>query len=303
MIAACIIASRLCAATPGLSENVSVSEMVDTMYGAPVFSATTSYQAPRENENMQLISDFSSYGKICSEGLLYSGEVQERNGAETDAPEFTYNLAGYVKTIGQNEVPVYVAINDYTESEKQAEIEAVLYYFPAVNILGDPTSKYNCHSYAWYQNSINNPYWIEHVGLYANDTHTAGVDGIENAMVGDIVLYLSANNTILHSAIIDELGINGVMCVSKWGSSVLCKHEMGYIPSDYCAYGGTYRYVIVRKTMHRNTLSYTASTHTYSCRICSYSLTEPHVVSITNYCRICGYSGPMTALSLRPWEE
>lgn len=47
--------------------------------------------------------------------------------------------------------------------------------FNSANISGatrvsEPTAVYNCHSYAWYYTSIYNPYWIDDVVTFMNDT-------------------------------------------------------------------------------------------------------------------------------------
>lgn len=237
--------------------------------------------APSQSELMQQMFVSNSTGETNNRVVSFS---TQSNGTTSENP-FTYALATYVKTKGPVDVPAYSTVGeyaDYTAAEKAEIITFTKQFYTEVEILGEPTGTYNCHSYAWYNNTEFNPYWIEDVGLFANDVHTIHIENIDNAMVGDIIVYLDTDNIILHSAIIVEFDESQVICRSKWGPSVLCEHEYRYIPSDYCAYGNTLLYAVLRVTAH--TWIYEPSSnnqHTRTCTICNYVQTENCNLSIT----------------------
>lgn len=50
--------------------------------------------------------------------------------------------------------------------------------YPTVHIIGEATKNYNCHSYAWYQRSINNKIWIPSANTYMTDGSTVRVNTV-----------------------------------------------------------------------------------------------------------------------------
>ena len=61
---------------------------------------------------------------------------------------FGHYLATNVKTQGQVNVPAYSAIYDYSSDDKSLIISEMYEAYPGIEILGEPTGRYNCHSYA-----------------------------------------------------------------------------------------------------------------------------------------------------------
>ena len=112
--------------------------------------------------------------------------------------------------------------NDYQEE-----------YYPYAYKIRDPTSRYNCHSYAWHSQSANNTVWINQNELrkYWQDgsyvaitTVTGDINAIPYAApVGSKVFYNNGD----HSAI--KEGTHTF--VSKWGKMGLYEH----FPDD-CPY-------------------------------------------------------------------
>lgn len=116
--------------------------------------------------------------------------------------------------------------------------------------LGNPTKKFNCHSYAWYsQNTAINNYWISYPDSYILDNSYVTSTGKEN----DILCYWAADyiyadgvyqkvssEYISHSAIITEVGNNfdytdadtysELTVTSKWGQSSLFAHNALHCP-------------------------------------------------------------------------
>ena len=187
---------------------------------------------------------------------------------------FGHYLATNVKTQGQVNVPAYSAIYDYSSDDKSLIISEMYEAYPGIEILGEPTGRYNCHSYAWYSDTTYNPYWIYNVEIYTNDVHTVIVSNANaNARPGDIVVYYGINSSIVHSAIIAQINETEVICRSKWGPLALCEHDIRNVPEEY-AIGSNIVYKILRVTPHEGTSSPSgSSTHTRTCTICNHTET------------------------------
>ena len=78
---------------------------------------------------------------------------------------------------------------------------------------------YNCHSYAWYSQSLNNNIWMENPSKYMSD----GSYRLTNAVVTGYKMYYPNGN---HSAVIVSAGGSqgGTRVRSKWGSGGLYYH-------------------------------------------------------------------------------
>ena len=120
---------------------------------------------------------------------------------------------------------------DYT----QPQIAAIsLYYvleWPEADSIAPATNLYNCHSYAWYNQSEYNDLWI-------NKTDSTGVFQLSRYWSTDLyescsqqyaekVFYVNTVPNKDHSAVVLP---NGYF-VSKWGGAPLMVHE-----ADYCPY-------------------------------------------------------------------
>lgn len=140
---------------------------------------------------------------------------------------------------------------DWTESDGEAfQTEVVEPAYSSLTeeyVLDYPTFKYNCHSYAWYNSSVDNEYVIEYtqdVLKFINDIHTHEIVNQYDLQPNDIVTYwqiIGINQygeavlgECLHSAIIDQIDADGsIVCVSKWGEWGLYIHNLQYVPTSY----------------------------------------------------------------------
>lgn len=96
---------------------------------------------------------------------------------------------------------------------------------------GPATVKYNCHSYAWHDQSLSNLWWIDFPNDYINDPL---VEKATTPSVGDKIVYrASVLGPYLHSGIITTVNGTLTMVKSKWGGWGLYHHTVGNCPSDY----------------------------------------------------------------------
>ncbi len=102
--------------------------------------------------------------------------------------------------------------------------------------------KYNCHSYAWYSISSNNPYWMPDPTAYTTDgSYTKKFTGTPSSSintsgisVNDRVYY--ANKT--HTAFFIDNPSSGaplgtLLVKSKWGQAGVFEHAVSNVPAGY----------------------------------------------------------------------
>ncbi|MBO7361427.1 MAG: hypothetical protein J6V48_09900 [Clostridia bacterium] len=176
-------------------------------------------------------------------------------------------------------------LNDFTSDEIDDlndywDDKFVKPQYPYTHRLDTATAKYNCHSYAWINQSTNNSYWYN----MPNDSDyfncvTSYIPVSGSITVGDILLYVEDidddNYIIRHSAVVvstDGTASNTIL-VSKWGPAGLYKHKI-YTGHPYTSYGIFYYHVSAT-----HNLSYTdtgsVTSHLVSCS-CGKTFSDPH---------------------------
>lgn len=166
--------------------------------------------------------------------------------------------------------------------------------------LAPPTYAYNCHSYAWYQQSTTNNFWInneEDVELIIEDEHCVQVS---EPSVGDIVVYRTSFGTILHSGVVVGFQNEEPLIVSKWAQRGLYQHTVTNAWDNYykASWGDTYTYYRYNKTHSLMYISYD-SYHTIICsKNCGYYYNDLHTYTLSSnnsnthiyYCYTCGHT-------------
>lgn len=210
-----------------------------------------------------------------------------------------YRASTNAYTNGKQLVPLYSADRTLTLSQKNTMLQDMELDFPDVVIRSNPDASYNCHSYAWYQSSSSNKYWISHAGIYANDKHTVETE----PETGSIAIYLRSDGYILHSGIVTSTAQassrNYVWIKSKWGQSVLCEHLSTDVPLAYSVDGTSRNFNIVYFKITEHTYRVTSKneqTHTLTCSVCNYSYSQSHTANSLGVCTVCSYSGPISQI-------
>ena len=119
--------------------------------------------------------------------------------------------------------------NDYTEAESTYITAQFSTQYPEATILGSASASYNCHSYAWHDNSTNNSVWINRCSQnneFQLDKYWT-LDAFVPVSEGAANRVYYANDD--HSAI----RLTNGKYVSKWGSGPLMEHDKNYSPYEY----------------------------------------------------------------------
>lgn len=291
--------SRLCDSFNGLAELELRCDAASEMLQMLVTESASDIKAPYLKA---LLAVPSCFAKLTEQEISLYSSYKATAAQARAAVAFTLNGFDYTRadinayTTGGTVVPLYTAMSDYSETEKStiAQNTATAY---GITKLGNATSKYNCHSYAWYNTSTSNTYVIEKVGayIYVCDDHSTY---LTNASVGAIAVYLDSYDVPLHSAIVTSVNGTNVTCKSKWGANGLFEHSLANVPVDYTFDGRHIKVVYCKYTKsHSCTIKIdNAATHTKTCTVCGWTSTEAHVEHVpTGKCVTCGLQGPFLA--------
>lgn len=196
----------------------------------------------------------------------------------------------------------------------------------------NPTTRYNCHSYAWYSRNVEtNQYWIDDpTNFYSNGKY----EEVTAPQVGDIICYFddrgtttTADDMNLHSGVVTMVlggtfdgsvdDTNRLVVWSKWGKSGLYQHngyKCPYTPYVYevgLSFPATAvaDYVKFYRAHELQETSCTISGIRYSCENCSYTVLIQHLLTYTSTpgnlidhtasCERCGY----TCVQAHQWRD
>lgn len=140
-------------------------------------------------------------------------------------------------------------LNDIPDSVKEDINSRMALTYSAAEMISQPTTSYNCHSYAWYSQNVSlNTVWLDSPGVYygvADSSYTR----VYNPREGDIICYFDLDDNSeyqnVHSGIIVGLSgeisndvcgdANRYIVQSKWGMNGIYVHK-----GDICPYTSTY---------------------------------------------------------------
>ena len=124
-----------------------------------------------------------------------------------------------------SEVQVSEEIEIMTDEMKESWRQDIATHYPNTVYLGEATSKYNCHAYAWSVSEGGEKYWMNDPTPYMTDGSYTLTNSADPKATK--IYYYNDNPYELHSAIKSF----GGYFVSKWGSLCLIRHA----PND-CPY-------------------------------------------------------------------
>ncbi len=102
--------------------------------------------------------------------------------------------------------------------------------------IAETSSFYNCHSYAWYRYSTDNPYWIIDISEFLLDDACTEVIPQSTVQVKDIIVYYDSQGNKVHSGVVYSISSSGeVIICSKWGPSGVFIHSIDSVPDGYLA--------------------------------------------------------------------
>lgn len=177
----------------------------------------------KKNAEKMETGKYSTYSNIYSNFM--EDKLESEQGLSINSAGDNWTPVSGIKTPkGSNVTGVYKRSPDYTTAEKNAIANDISLDFPNAKLISSATVKYNCHSYAWYQQSTSNPYWI-------NDAPDIYIDDGSYKLSTDLrprVGYKAYYNSGEHSGVVQKIevvdGSQVFFIQSKWGEAGLYLH-------------------------------------------------------------------------------
>ncbi|SCK00059.1 Uncharacterised protein [uncultured Eubacterium sp.] len=197
--------------------DVNKTQFIELLLSSEAISLSSSELKTYEN-------NFNLKEKLRSKTSLYKNSANQTRATIT------------LKTPSGKVVPtsLYAVDNPEFSSAQIAQITAdYKRTYPNATVLRNASNVYNCHSYAWYKQSLPNRVWLNDCGTYRFDTNSYKVVTVPKG--GDKIFYAASLGG--HSGIVATAGSTAATSTikSKWGQGPLMQHKTLYVPSNYTA--------------------------------------------------------------------
>lgn len=201
-----------------------MNEKCNREYG-DVESQLIDYCFFSELEDNQIVDISSGYS--YSTGFSYLGPTVTRSGVQ-------YHLGIYGK-YGVSVSCLKHYSGEVTAEQIAAAESYVSTYHSTWQKLSNATAKYNCHSYAWIQESYSNVYWLDNPMTFANTFSPDNVTDNAGATYGDIIVIFNNYNDAKHSAISKTTSNNviNIYTVSKLGMAGVYRAPLADLVDEY----------------------------------------------------------------------
>jgi hypothetical protein len=143
-----------------------------------------------------------------------------------------YNWGGTVYSAGSNNGTSYYTADSDWSSTTISNINNTIFSQYGLNPIYTPTTKYNCHSYAWYRSHNGNMKWIPNPDAFRYDSVCSEVTP-STVHEKDIIVYLNANYSPEHSGVVWSITDGNITIRSKWGQSGVYDHPITNVPANY----------------------------------------------------------------------
>lgn len=137
----------------------------------------------------------------------------------------------YVTTPNGSKVEVFTSSYNGEQWANNFDAETKRLY-PDATLIRSSDNRYNCHSYAWYKQSIGNIYWMNNPAKYISDGSYQKITNKNNRGADNRVVWIQ-DNSYIHSGYLVSINNNGSYNIrSKWGAGPLMLHKASYSPYD-----------------------------------------------------------------------
>ena len=216
------------------------------IYAYDNFDAGLNYLKDRFNGIDELVSRNITIDSMSTRGLQSMrqriiNQLLTDNTIANSQSMYSSAFSGYVQTPNGTNVGYYSYDEAITAADIQEFEDYLSKYYSTATLLRNPTTKYNCHSYAWYSTSASNTKWIPYADSYMNDGSYEERSKWGNIFTGDKVYYSKSGYE--HSGIVynnSSLNYKNVWVTSKWGAMGLVRHLINNCPYYV---GDNYSYV------------------------------------------------------------
>ncbi|MBO5283552.1 MAG: hypothetical protein J6B43_10605 [Lachnospiraceae bacterium] len=172
-------------------------------------------------------NDISDPTSIDSDGFTNSGQIATYNGGNY-----------YVGTYSKYGVSVncYKFCSGELSSAEATDYENLIStLYPSWEKVTSATRKFNCHSYAWIEQSTSNVYWLINPNAFATSSSFRYIGANGGANKGDHIIIINSYGESEHSLISTSTGTNSnsINTISKCGSAGIYRAVLADIILEY----------------------------------------------------------------------
>lgn len=182
------------------------------------------YEITEKVENSDSILSYS-------EGFTNSGQIATYNGG--------YYYVGVYGKYGVSANCYKFCYGELSSDEVTELANYIATYHRSWTKVSDATRKFNCHSYAWIQQSTSNDYWLPSPNTFASSSSFSYIGANGGANNGDHIIITDSYGVSQHSLIATSTGTNAnsIYTISKCGKAGVYSALLGDI---VLAYGNEY---------------------------------------------------------------
>ncbi len=183
------------------------------------------YEITKEGQSSDSILSYS-------EGFVNSGQVLAYNGGY-------YYLGTYNKYGVGAHCYMFYSIELTSDEAKEYDDQTAMFH-PFWTKVSDATRKFNCHSYAWIQQSTSNVYWLPSPDVFASSSSFRCIGANGGADKGDRIIVTDSYGVSTHSLMVTSAGTdaNSIYTISKCGSAGIYSALLADI---FLSYGNEYK--------------------------------------------------------------
>lgn len=175
---------------------------------------------------------FSSSEKIFNETAQYEEDLLAS--IQRLAPSYSFVFT-------PNNSAIFVFNNDNVMSSVEVTLvnNHFIMLYPNATFVDNSSNEYNCHSYAWYSNSISNPWWMNKDYVGYNGAKEYMSDGSYTRVFKAYDASKVFFDTGDHSMRIYDAPTNNIYdaeLISKWGAGPVMIHAVNYSPYSMTGY-------------------------------------------------------------------
>lgn len=243
---------------------------ISTKADAPAFIRTKLQSIVSQKSIQKLLSSSPLTKESLHNTLFIDSDPIEKSSARSYAffiNNIGYYNAGTISSVHGNTATVYAPARELNSREISALNSGAAQYGNRVH---EPTSRYNCHSYAWYKAQTWNPYWLSNIVPFTSDNACTQVTTpIQDK---DIIAYYY-NGQLQHSGIVYSKSGGQTIIKSKFGQGGVYLHTPESVPYTHNSiiYYRYHDYAQQYTGNHYHNGSFHYYEKAYVCRVCGKS--------------------------------
>lgn len=139
-------------------------------------------------------------------------------------------FSGLCETPAGTPVALWKPQYEWTTASQEERDEYYSNLFPESYLVGISCWRYNCFSYAFFDQSKNNQFRLTAIDAFFSD---GSLREVSSPRIGDYIVYFDTEGNPIHIGVVESASSKLVIVRSKWGNGPLMDHASDEVPSEY----------------------------------------------------------------------